>query len=133
MILVRILIALLCIIILLQIYYWIKSAMGIKEGMDPVGPPPTTPPASCPLDGGISKDPVYLSTLNSANIKMLSDKITNLDVDNINKEIASLQTQVQANNTAIRMLGEQISNATNQIVGKSFNSPSEVPSATGLN
>ena len=112
---------------------WMKSVIGIKEGMDPIGPPPTSQVASYSSDSGLSKDPVYLSTLNAANIKVLSDKITNLDVDNINKEITSLQTQVQANNTAIHMLGEQISNATSQIVGKTYTSPTAVPSASGLN
>ena len=92
MILIKILICLLFIIILLQIYDWIKSAMGIKEGMDQVGPPPTTPVPQPLSNTGLSNDPLYLSTINASNIKMLSDQITKIDIDTINNEISSLQT-----------------------------------------
>ena len=133
MILIKILICLLFIIILLQIYDWIKSAMGIKEGMDQVGPPPTTPVPQPLSNTGLSNDPLYLSTINASNIKMLSDQITKRDIDTINNEISSLQTQVKANNAAMTALGKQLSNVSSQVVGASFKSASQIPAATGTN
>ena len=133
MILIKILICLLCIVIILQIYEWIKSAMGIKEGMDQVGPPPSNPTPSPLSDTGLSNDPLYLSTINASNIKMLSDQITKIDIDTINSEISSLQTQVKANNAAITALTKQFSNIASQVVGASFKSASQIPAATGIN
>lgn len=133
MILIKILICLLCIIILLQIYDWIKSAMGIKEGMDQVGPPPSTLSPQPLSNTGLSNDPLYLSTINASNIKMLSDQITKMDIDTINSEISSLQAQVKANNTAMTALSKQLSNVSSQVVGASFKSASQIPAATGTN
>ena len=121
----------LCIIIFLQIYDWIKSSIGIKEGMDPVGPAPPTIATQPIYDTGLNKDPLYLSTLNAANIKVLSDQITKLDIDNINNEISSLQTQVKANNDAITAVSQHLTNMSSQVVGATFTKTSQIPSATG--
>ncbi len=114
-------------------YDWIKSAMGIKEGMDQIGPPPSTPAQSPLSNTGLSNDPLYLSTINASNIKMLSDQITKMDIDTINSEISSLQAQVKANNTAMTALSKQLSNVSSQVVGASFKSASQIPAATGTN
>ena len=81
-------------------------------------------------DPGLSENPLYLSTLNAANISYLKEQVDELS--SLKQKVKTLETQVETNTTGITALGEQFALSAQQLTGRDANSKEPIPSATGL-
>lgn len=81
-------------------------------------------------DPGLNKDPLYLSTLNAANISYLKEQVDALS--ELKQQVNILKSQVEANTTGINAIGEQMTLTSQELIGRDANSKEPIPAATGL-
>ena len=81
-------------------------------------------------DPGLNKDPLYLATLNAANISYLKEQVDALS--ELKQQVNILKSQVEANTTGINGIGEQMSLTAQELTGRDANSKEPIPMATGL-
>lgn len=66
---------------------------------------------NCPTNK--SNDPLFLALQNAATLSVIQKQLNN--VDKLNKRITNVENQVEINNTAIKNVGKQLENATNEM------------------
>jgi hypothetical protein len=81
-------------------------------------------------DPGLNDNPLYLATLNAANIGYLKEQIDELN--NLKQQVKTLETQVDQNTKGISAMGEQFALSAQQLTGRDPNSKEPIPMATGL-
>jgi hypothetical protein len=133
MILVKVLIVLLLILIIVQIpklfirllvYLRLRAREDIEvEGF-------TDSNEKTYTDPGLNRDPLYLATLNAANISYLKEQVDKLS--ELKQQVNVLKSQVEANTTGINGIGEQMTLTTQELTGRDQNSKEPIPMATGL-
>lgn len=80
----------------------------------------------------LSKDPLYLATLNASNITYLYNQIG--QVQDVKNQITDLSGQVLQNARAIQALNEQLQQTSSNVTGgRDPNSKKPLPQPTGLN
>ena len=142
MILVKVLIVLLLILIIIQIPKWfmrllvylrLRAREDLEGFTEMEGFTDTTEKNSKSLytDPGLNKDPLYMSTINAANISYLKEQVDELS--DLKQQVNTLKSQVEANTTGISALGEQMATASAELIGRDPNSKEPIPMATGLN
>ena len=135
MILVKVLIVLLLILIIIQIpklfirllvYLRLRASEDLEvEGFT------DTKDKTVYTDPGLNKDPLYLATINAANISYLKEQVDGLS--ELKQQVNTLKSQVEMNTTGISALGEQFALTAQEITGRDKNSKEPIPMATGLN
>ena len=135
MILVKVLIVLLLILIIIQIpklfirllvYLRLRASEDLEvEGFT------DTKDKTVYTDPGLNKDPLYLATINAANISYLKEQVDGLS--ELKQQVNTLKSQVEMNTTGISALGEQFALTAQEITGRDQNSKEPIPMATGLN
>ena len=143
MILVKVLIVLLLILIIVQIpklfirflvYLRLRAREDIEvegfevEGFEVEGF--TDSNEKTYTDPGLNKEPLYLATLNAANISYLKEQVDKLS--ELKQQVNILKSQVEANTTGINAIGEQMTLTTQELTGRAANSKEPIPMATGL-
>ena len=78
----------------------------------------------------LNENPLYLATLNAANISYLKDQVDVLN--GLKQTVTTLQSQVDNNSTALTALGEQFNTSAQQLTGRDPNSKEPLPTVTGL-
>ena len=151
---------LIILLILLFIYYilsniprffkWLAKRLGFRprEGLEnmfdaistdkistdnPISKPISKPTANSSKtykDPGLNDNPLYLATLNAANISYLKEQVDELS--GLKQEVNELKTQTDTNTTSITALGEQMSTYAQEVTGREANSTEPIPVATGL-
>ena len=139
MILVKVLIVLLLILIIIQIpklfmrllvYLRLRAREDLEDD-DKEGFTDTNKKTeSIYTDPGLNKDPLYLATVNAANISYLKEQVDGLS--ELKQQVNTLKSQVEMNTTGISALGEQFALTAQQITGRSADSKEPIPTATGL-
>ena len=81
-------------------------------------------------DPGLNKNPLYMATLNAANISYLKQQVDKLS--GLKQQVNTLNSQVQTNTSGISALGQQLSTAMQGVTGRDPTSTAPIPSATGL-
>ena len=81
-------------------------------------------------DPNLNENPLYLATLNAANISYLKDQVDILN--GLKQQVTTLQSQVDNNSTALTALGEQFNTSSQQLTGRDPDSKEPLPIATGL-
>ena len=81
-------------------------------------------------DPDLNKDPLYLATVNAANISYLKEQVDGLS--ELKQQVNTLKSQVEMNTTGISALGEQFALTAQEITGRDQNSKEPIPTATGL-
>ena len=79
---------------------------------------------------GLNDNPLYLATLNAANISYLKEQVDELS--GLKQEVNELKTQIDTNTTSITALGEQMSTYAQEVTGREANSTEPIPVATGV-
>ena len=80
----------------------------------------------------LSKDPLYLATLNASNVTYLYNQIG--QIQNVKNQIVDLSGQVLQNARAIQALNEQLQQTSSSVTGgRDPNSKEPLPQPTGLN
>jgi len=132
MILVNVLIFLLLILIILYLsglFMRFLSYLGlrVREGLENNS---SDNPKAVYTDPGLNDNPLYLATLNAANIGYLKEQLDELS--SLKQQVKTLETQVDQNTKGISALGEQFSLSAQQLTGRDPNSKDPIPMATGL-
>jgi hypothetical protein len=132
MILVKVLIVLLLLLLILYlsgvfIKFFEFLGFRMREGLENM---PMEEPSLTYTDPGLNKDPLYLATLNAANISYIKEQIDKLS--GLKEQVKELKSQVDNSNTAITEMGQEISAGAQELVGRSPNSTDPIPTATGL-
>ncbi len=137
MILINILIVLLVILIIIYLYgltlrfFKYIGLRGRTEGLENMDTNTDTNTDIKYTDPRLNKDPLYLSTLNAANISYLKEQVDKLA--GIKEQLATMKTQIETNSTAITAIGEQLATTAQQLTGRDSNSSNKpIPSASGL-
>ena len=91
---------------------------------------PTANSSKTYKDPGLNDNPLYLATLNAANISYLKEQVDELS--GLKQEVNELKTQTDTNTTSITALGEQMSTYAQEVTGREANSTEPIPVATGL-
>ena len=81
-------------------------------------------------DPGLNDNPLYLATLNAANISYLKDHVDELS--GLKQQVTMLETKVSDNSKGIAALGEQFSATAQQLTGRDPDSKEPLPMVTGL-
>lgn len=81
-------------------------------------------------DPGLNDNPLYLATLNAANISYLKDHVDELS--GLKQQVTMLETKVADNSKGIAALGEQFSATAQQLTGRDPDSKEPLPMVTGL-
>ena len=81
-------------------------------------------------DPGLNNNPLYLATINAANISYLKEQVDGLS--QLKQKVKTLESQVEMNTTGIAALGEQYALSAQQLTGRDPNSKEPIPTATGL-
>jgi len=100
---------------------------------NPISKPISKPTANSSKtykDPGLNDNPLYLATLNAANISYLKEQVDELS--GLKQEVNELKTQTDTNTTSITALGEQMSTYAQEVTGREANSTEPIPVATGL-
>ncbi len=87
-------------------------------------------PKAVYTDPGLNNNPLYLATLNAANIGYLKEQVDELS--SLKQQVKTLETQVDQNTKGISALGEQFALSAQQLTGRDPNSKEPIPMATGL-
>jgi hypothetical protein len=142
MILVKTLIILLVILILLYLYKRLRSFFGVRtrEGLENIiadkakpsvdKAKPSVDTKKIYTDPELNDNPLYLATLNGANISYLKEQVDELS--GLKQKVATLETQVELNKKGIIALGEQFSVASQELTGRDPDSTEPLPTVTGI-
>jgi Sec-independent protein translocase protein TatA len=140
MILINALIILLLILIIL--YFFGKfmkflSYLGLrvreeKEGLENIdaNTNANTDKKKTYTDPGLNDNPLYLATLNAANISYLKDQVDELS--GLKQKMTSLEFKVDENSKGITALGEQFSKSAQELTGRDPDSTEPLPMVTGI-
>ena len=136
MILINVLIVLLLILILIYlsgVFMRFLSYVGLRtretiEGFEETKASTTV--SKTYKDPDLNENPLYLATLNAANISYLKDQVDVLN--GLKQTVTTLQSQVDNNSTALTALGEQFNTSAQQLTGRDPNSKEPLPTVTGL-
>jgi len=138
MILINALIILLLILIVL--YFFGKfmkflSYLGLrvreeKEGLENIDANANTDKKKTYTDPGLNDNPLYLATLNAANISYLKDQVDELS--GMKQKITTLEFKVDENSKGITALGEQFSKSAQELTGRDPDSKEPLPMVTGI-
>ena len=132
MLLINVLIILLAILIIASLWGLLKRLFSYmsgrsREGLENMPPAPDTNKYT---DPGLNNDPLYLATLNAANISFLKAQVDTLN--GLKEQVSTLSSQTDNNSTAIKGIGEQLTSTSQQLTGRDPNSKEPLPSATGV-
>lgn len=139
MILVKVLIVLLLILIIIQIPKWfmrllVYLRLRTREDIEDIegftDANETKDKSSVYTDPGLNKDPLYLATINAANISYLKEQVDALS--ELKQQVNMLKSQVENNTSGISAMGEQFALTAQQITSRDANSKEPIPMATGL-
>jgi len=139
MILVKVLIVLLLMLIIVQIpklfmrflvYLRLRAREDLEDNDKEGFTDTDTKDKTVYTDPGLNKDPLYLATVNAANISYLKEQVDGLS--ELKQQVNTLKSQVEMNTTGISALGEQFALTAQQITGRDQNSKEPIPTATGL-
>ena len=130
MILIKTLIILLVILILFYLYGNLRKFLSylgfrVREGLENANNNKKTY-----TEPGLSENPLYLATLNAANINYLKEQVDELS--GVKQKVTTLESKVNMNTEGIKALGEQFSKAAQDVTGRDPDSKEPLPSATGL-
>ena len=136
MILINALIILLLILIVLYFFGKIMkflSYLGLrvreeKEGLENIDA--NADKKKTYTDPGLNDNPLYLATLNAANISYLKDQVDELS--GIKQKITTLEFKVDENSKGITALGEQFSKSAQELTGRDPDSKEPLPMVTGI-
>ena len=81
-------------------------------------------------DPGLNDNPLYLATLNAANISYLKDQVDELS--GLKQKVTSLEFKVDENSKGITALGEQFSKSAQDLTGRDPESKEPLPMVTGI-
>jgi len=131
MILINTLIILLVILILFYLYGNLRKFLSylgfrVREGLENSN----NNNKKTYTDPGLNDNPLYLSTINAANINYLKDQVDELS--GVKQKLTTLESKVNMNTEGIKALGEQFSKAAQDVTGRDPDSKEPLPSATGL-
>uniref|UniRef100_A0A6C0II37 Uncharacterized protein n=1 Tax=viral metagenome TaxID=1070528 RepID=A0A6C0II37_9ZZZZ len=82
-------------------------------------------------DPGLNDNPLYLATLNAANINYLKEQVDELN--QLKQQVTALEPKVAQNTAGIAAMGDQFTQSAQQLTGRDPNSKEPIPSVTGLN
>jgi hypothetical protein len=138
MILINALIILLLILIVL--YFFDKfmkflSYLGLrvreeKEGLENIDTNANADKKKTYTDPGLNDNPLYLATLNAANVSYLKDQVDELS--GLKQKVTSLEFKVDENSKGITALGEQFSKSAQELTGRDPDSKEPLPMVTGI-
>ena len=106
----------------------IEGATGNSDKTDSVDTSGTTY-----TDPDLSKDPVYLATVNAANISYLYKQVANIPT--MNQQIIDLSSNISDLSTGVDQVNSQMQETSSQLTGgydASSTDVSDIPQATGL-
>jgi len=106
-------------------YFGLRVREGLENADDA-----SAPSGSTYTDPGLNNNPLYLSTLNAANISYLKDQVDQLT--GLTQTVSSLQTKVDSNTKGIAALGNQFTQTAQQVTGRDPNSTAPLPTVTGI-
>ena len=82
-------------------------------------------------DPGLNDNPLYLATINAANIGYLKEQVDILN--ELKQKVNTLEPKVEKNTEGIAAMGEQFALSAQQLTGRDPNSIEPIPTVTGLN
>jgi hypothetical protein len=99
----------------------------VKEGLENIN---STSKRKAYTDPGLNDNPLYLATLNAANISYLKDQVDELT--GLKQTVIALETNVADNSKGIAALGEQFSSTAQELTGRDTDSTEPLPTVTGI-
>ena len=135
MILINALIILLLILIVLYLFdKFIKflSYLGfrVREGLENMNETTSVDKKKTYTDPELNDNPLYLATVNAANISYLKEQVDELS--GLKQKITSLEFKVDENSKGITALGEQFSKSAQELTGRDIDSKEPLPMVTGI-
>jgi hypothetical protein len=137
MILINVLIVLLIILIIFYLsgaFMRFLSYLGLRfrEGLEPMGDTGVNNLGKSTFtDPGLNDNPLYLATINAANINYLKEQVDELS--KLKQQVTALEPKVAQNTAGIAAMGDQFAQSAQQLTGRDPNSKEPIPSVTGLN
>ncbi len=135
MILINALIILLLILIVLYLFdKFMKflSYLGfrVREGLENMNETTGIDKKKTYTDPELNDNPLYLATVNAANISYLKEQVDELS--GLKQKITSLEFKVDENSKGITALGEQFSKSAQELTGRDPDSKEPLPMVTGI-
>jgi hypothetical protein len=131
MLLINLLIVLLIILIILYLYEKFMKFLSyigfrVREGLENTN----SSSKKTYTDPGLNDNPLYLATLNAANISYLKDQVDELS--GLKQQVTALESKVDMNTKGISALGEQFSKTAQELTGRDPDSTEPLPTLTGI-